>query len=132
MSARLYRVIFPVTDIDKAVTFYAALFQMPGERVSPGRHYFNLGGTILAVYDPVADGDPLGEGWRHHPNQYIYIGVDNLEGALRRARRAGAGVSDEGIQTMPWGERVFYAKDPLGNPICLVDDKTLFTGSEAV
>jgi hypothetical protein len=30
---------------------------------------------------------------------------------------------------MPWGERLFYAKDPSGNPICFVDEGTLFTGS---
>lgn len=33
------------------------------------------------------------------------------------------------IATMPWGERIFYAKDPFGNPIAFVDQTTLFTGS---
>jgi len=28
----------------------------------------------------------------------------------------------------PWGERSFYAVDPFGNPLCFVDQKTLFTG----
>lgn len=128
MQTKLYRVILPVTDIESSAEFYAALFELPGERVSPGRHYFDLGGTILAVYDPVADGDELGEGWRHHPNQYIYLGVDDLDGALERARDLGAVLVGDGIESMPWGERLFYARDPSGNPICLVDDKTLFTG----
>ena len=101
---------------------------MPGERISPGRHYFNLGGTILAVYDPAADGDPVGGGWRPHPNQYIYIGVADLEGAFDRARQAGATLLTGEIETMPWGERVIYAQDPFGNPVCLVDDRTLFMG----
>lgn len=129
MSPKLYRVILPVTDIAKAERFYAALFQFPGERISAGRHYFNLGGTILAVYDPVADGDALDGGWKHHENQFIYIGVRDLEAALERATRAGASLLSDRIQTMPWGERLFYARDPFQNPICLVDDQTLFMGS---
>lgn len=129
MSPRLYRVILPVTDIASAAKFYADLFQLPGERISPGRHYFNLGGTILAVYDPTADGDPLDEGWKHHKNQYIYIGVRDLEAAFERVKQGGATLVSEKIKTMPWGERLFYARDPFQNPICLVDEQTLFMGS---
>jgi uncharacterized glyoxalase superfamily protein PhnB len=95
--------------------------------VSPGRHYFDCGGTILACYDPVADGDGLGEGWRHHALQYLYFAVPDLEETLGRARAAGAAIDSE-IETMPWGERLFYAKDPFGNPISFVDERTLFTG----
>ncbi len=127
MPSRLYRVILPVTNIAQAATFYATLFQQAGERISPGRHYFDLGGTILAVYDPVADGDPLNQGWRHHQNQYIYVAVEDIHEAFLRAERAGATVLTE-VATMPWGERLFYARDPFDNPICLVDDQTLFTG----
>jgi hypothetical protein len=32
------------------------------------------------------------------------------------------------IALRPWGERSFYAKDPFGNPICFVDEQTVFTG----
>ena len=87
MAPRLYRVILPVRDIDGSAAFYAALFDLPGERVSPGRHYFDLGGTILAVYSPTADGDEEGT-WTHHPNQYVYFGVADLERAHTRARVA--------------------------------------------
>lgn len=131
MPIKLYRVIQPVTDIAQAERFYATLVGAPGERVSPGRHYFDLGGTILAVYDPAADGDELGEGWRHHPNQYIYMAVADLEAAVERAIEAGASPLGGGIQAMPWGERLFYARDPFGNPICLVDESTVFTGGAA-
>jgi uncharacterized glyoxalase superfamily protein PhnB len=104
---------------------------MPGERISPGRHYFNLSGTILAVYDPVADGDSFDEGWKHHPNQYIYIGVGDLEAAFERAKQASATLLSKQIETMPWGERLFYAHDPFKNPICIVDDTTLFLGTNS-
>jgi len=65
MAMQLYRVIQPVTDIEAAARFYSAVLETPGERVSPGRHYFACGGTILACYDPVADTDEIGQGWRH-------------------------------------------------------------------
>jgi hypothetical protein len=29
---------------------------------------------------------------------------------------------------MPWGERMFHSRNPLGSRICFVDEKTLFTG----
>jgi len=35
---------------------------------------------------------------------------------------------DDSIEAMPWGERLFYATDPWGNPICFVDSVTVFTG----
>lgn len=130
MSTRLFRVILPVSDIEEAERAYEQLLDIPGERVSPGRHYFNLGGVILALYDPRADGDALGEGWKHHSNQYIYIAVEDLEAALGRARKAGFSELTP-IATMPWGERLFYAVDPSGNPISVVDALTLFLGSKS-
>jgi hypothetical protein len=57
MDAKLYRVIIQVSDIEAAVTFYSQVFEQAGERVSPGRHYFNCDGVILACVDPAADGD---------------------------------------------------------------------------
>ena len=126
---RLYRVILPVTNIERAALIYGGLLQQPGERVSPGRHYFNCGGTILACYDPVADGDGLKGGWKHHPEQYIYFAVPDLENRLQLAREAGCTILDGGIQQMPWGERMFWAQDPFGNPISFVDETQLFMGS---
>lgn len=29
---------------------------------------------------------------------------------------------------MPWGERMFYAKDVFGSPVSFVDERTIFTG----
>jgi GNAT superfamily N-acetyltransferase/predicted enzyme related to lactoylglutathione lyase len=128
MSAiRLYRVILPVGDIGEAARFYGAVLGTPGERVSPGRHYFTCGSTILACYDPAADGDPPGEGWRFHDHQYLYFAVPDLEAVRERVAGAG-GVDPTPIATMPWGERLFYAGDPFGGRVCFVDETTLFTG----
>lgn len=129
-AMQLYRIILPVSDIDRAERFYAEVTGMAGERVSPGRHYFDLGGTILALYDPIADGDEsLGSHHQPHPNQYIYLATSDLPGAVERAVRAGAPASADGIQNMPWGERLYYTLDPFGNPLCIVDENTLFRGS---
>jgi len=128
MSVQLYRVIHPVTDIEVAAQFFSTVLGSEGERVSPGRHYFECGGTILACYDPAADGDDSGGGWSHHPNQYVYFAVNDLDATCKLIAEAGGEITAD-IETMPWGERIFYAKDPFGNPISFVDQSTLFTGS---
>ena len=61
MTTNLYRVIHPVKDIEIAARFYSEVLDASGERISPGRHYFDCEGTILACYDPIADGDAEGE-----------------------------------------------------------------------
>lgn len=126
---KLYRIIFPVNDIEKAASFYTDILGKQGQRVSPGRHYFDLDGTILACYDPIADGDEIQNQWVFHENQYIYIATDNLETVHQKfIESSEIKYVDKQINTMPWGERLFYANDPFGNPICFVDRKTVFTG----
>ncbi len=134
MSARLFRVILLVGDIERAAAFYAAVLGTAGRRVSPGRHYFDCGGTILACLDPRAEGDASPA----TPNpEWLYFAVEDLEGAFARCLQAGARpepgeVHDAPageIAVRPWGERSFYARDPFGNPICFVDARTVFTGA---
>jgi len=125
MRPKLFRVILPVTDIDHAATFYGALLDMVGRRVSPGRHYFDCDGTILACYDPRADGD--GHDASANPD-HLYFSVTDLEGAYNRACRLEMGWLEDSIKTRPWGERSFYARDPFGNKICFVDERTAFRG----
>jgi predicted enzyme related to lactoylglutathione lyase len=124
---KLYRIILPVSDIERAAAFYSAVLGEAGQRVSPGRHYFECGGTILACYEPGADGDKPNKDWRFHPMQYLYFAVPDLESVLARVQEAG-GKIDEGIATMPWGERTFYAQDPFGSLISFVDERTVFSG----
>src|SRR5687768_17069505 len=104
-TVRLFRVIVPVGDIERATRFYQTLFAVAGRRVSPGRHYFDCGATILACYDPRADGDDFDA----RPNQeHPYFAAENFEGVLERARGSGCGRLDDRIETRPWGERSFY------------------------
>ena len=133
--ARLYRVLVPVGDIEAAKDFYAAVLGEPGRRVSPGRHYFDCEGTILACFDPGAEGD--GRAARPNP-ECIYLAVADLEATCQACKDAGASF-DEGsppgvgplgsIARRPWGEESFYVRDPFGNPVCFVRRDTVFTGT---
>ena len=134
-DVRLFRVILPVADIAAAAEFYSALLAQPGFRVSPGRHYFRVGAVTLAVYDPRADGDSS----TPRPNfDHVYFAVDDIESAFRRAEQVGGLSAEIGdgnlpmgkIERRPWGERSFYMRDPFGNPLCFVDEKTLFTAQK--
>ena len=129
---RIFRIIMPVADVARAAPFYGTLLDQPGMRVSPGRHYFECGGVILALYDPRADGDARDP----RPNfEHVYFAVHDLESSYERARRLGGIATERGdgnlpmgeIARRPWGERSFYMHDPFGNPICFVDETTLFT-----
>lgn len=128
----LYRIILPVRDIDEAERFYTAVLQDPGRRVSGGRHYFGGGGSagaVLACYSPGDDGDAssYGESWQQHPLQYLYFSVEDLDAARDRCVSAGAREVTS-IASMPWGETLFYAVDPFGNPIAFVRAGTEFVG----
>ena len=126
MEPSLFRVILPVSDIDEAAACYGRLLGIPGVRVWQNRHYFHCGGAILACVQPPESGE-LGP---FAPNpQHIYFAVGDLEAVHRRAAAAGCRDVTE-IERQAWGERSFYAHDPFGNPICMVDSGTLFTGLE--
>jgi catechol 2,3-dioxygenase-like lactoylglutathione lyase family enzyme len=129
-------VILPIADIDAGAAFYGTLLAQPGMRVSPGRHYFQCGGVVLALYNPAADGDAT----QPRPNfEHVYFAVDDLDAVYARAVQVG-GLSQKtgddrlpmgAIVQRPWGERSFYMHDPFGNPLCFVDESTLFTGNRA-
>jgi uncharacterized glyoxalase superfamily protein PhnB len=126
-SAKLFRVILPVTNIDEAAAYYAAVLDTPGRRISPGRHYFSCGQCILACFDPRADGDS----WDAKPNpEHIYFAVDNLQEYFRRVSDQTKGSISRPIETQPWGEKSFYSADPFGNKLCFVDAATTFTGEQ--
>ena len=130
---KLYRVILPTGDLGRSVGYFSRVLDMPGERVSDERHYFDCGGVILACVVPLS-------AEQAHPNSdHLYFAVSDLEATYSRAEEAaaeGLGAIVEGkmgdIAERPWGERSFYANDPFGNPVCFVDERTLFTGGRFV
>ena len=120
MPARLVRVTLPVGDIERATTFYGRVLHSPGRRVSAGVHQFQCGAAALVCRDPRAEG----EGRDAAPNtEPVWLAVPDLENHFARTRTAGCreiGV----IETAPSGERWFRARDPFGNPVCFVEEKT--------
>lgn len=124
-SIRLFRIIIPVSNIEVAATYYSAVLEQPGKRVSPGRHYFGCGSVILACFDPRSDGDP----WDAKPNpDHVYFAVDDLDACYKRVSGRPNGSILRPVETQPWGERSFYCADPFGNKLCFVDGPTVFTG----
>lgn len=126
---KLFRVVIPVPEMERAISFYRAVLGQDGTAVDPTRYYLDCGATILVLADPSAHG----RSFLANP-ELVYFAVSDLESAFQRAQVAGAAASPDdevgwGIQTRPWGERSFYIRDPFGNPLCFVDEKTLFTGA---
>ncbi len=126
MTAKLFRVVIPVRDVERGAAFYSVLLDDPGERVSDNRHYFDCGGVILACVEPREPGREF----RPNPD-HVDLAVADLDAAFERARRAGCNRLDDAIATQHWGERSFFLRDPFDNPIHIVDEKTMFTGGQA-
>ena len=127
----LYRIIFQVSDLDRAEEFYGQLLGDPGRRIPrASRHYIDCGPVILALVDVTSEGDQP----KPIPDN-IYFAVKNLDEIHKRAKGLNClshedvhGDSAGEIVKRPWGERSFYALDPWGNKLCFVDETTLFTG----
>jgi catechol 2,3-dioxygenase-like lactoylglutathione lyase family enzyme len=122
---RLFRIILPVSDGERAVGFYSRLLGLEGRSVGGGRHYFDCGPVILALLETRKPIDP----------ENLFFAVADLEEVHARAREMGClsedlvhGASAGEILDRPWGERSFYAVDPSGHQICFVDETTLYTG----
>jgi uncharacterized glyoxalase superfamily protein PhnB len=124
-GARVFRLIQPVDDIETAVAFYARVFDDPGERIALNRHYFTCGGVVLACVEaPPEHRSPRPE----RDPRIVYVAVDDVEASFERVRAAGPRWVDDTIATQFWGERSFYADDPFGNPLCFVQEDTLYLG----
>ncbi len=101
VAIRIFRLILPVADIDRAARFYGSLLGQAGMRVSHGRHYLECGGVILALYDPRADGDS-GE---VRPNfDHVYFAVSDLDAVHDRAKEVGGISENVGDGNLPMGQ----------------------------
>ncbi|MDQ0464710.1 putative enzyme related to lactoylglutathione lyase [Caulobacter ginsengisoli] len=122
----LFRLNIEVGDLERAAAFYEELLGQPGRRQAGARCYFQAGAVTLQV---VQTPEPV------RLPKALYFSVGDLDGTHRRAAALGC-LSAEAVHgapagspvVRPWGERSFYCDDPWGNPLCFVEDGTIYAG----
>jgi hypothetical protein len=126
---KFFRLNIEVADLPEAVRFYTELLNAECRRQAGSRCYFECGPVTLQVVDVSSDRPP------HPAAKALYFTVVNLEAAYARARALGClsreNVHDApggGIVVRPWGERSFYVEDPWKNPLCFVEEGTVYKG----
>ncbi|MGA8617655.1 MAG: VOC family protein [Candidatus Sulfotelmatobacter sp.] len=126
---QFFRLNVEVGDLDAATSFYAKLLDVHGRKQPGHRCYFDCGPVALQVLDVSSHSLP------HPAAKALYFTVKNLEAAFDRAKGLSCLSREEvhdapggGIVVRPWGERSFYAEDPWGNPLCFVEEGTVYTG----
>ena len=126
---QFFRLNVEVADLGAATSFYTRLLGVEG-RNQPGRRcYFECGPVTLQVVDVSSVHPP------HPAAKSLYFTVRNLEAAFERAQALGCLKREEvhdaaggAIVVRPWGERSFYVQDPWANPLCFVEEGTVYTG----
>ena len=128
-TPNLFRINLEVGNIDQAAQFYSTLFGIEGRKQAGSRCYFNCGAVTLQVVDVSSSGKP------HPAAKALYFTVKDLDAVFERAKTLGClsledvhGVSGGVISVRPWGERSFYAEDKWENPLCFVEDWTIYPG----
>ena len=126
---KFFRLNVEVGDLPKAIDFYTTLLAIEGRKQAGSRCYFQAGPVTLQVVDVSSAGTP------HPAAKALYFTVRDLDAAFSRARDLGClsreNVHDApggGIVVRPWGERSFYAVDPWSNPLCFVEEDTVYAG----
>lgn len=126
---QFFRLSVEVGDLEAGAKFYTRLLDVQGRKQAGARCYFQCGAVTLSVLDVSSSGRP------HPAAKALYFTVRDLEAAFARAKALGC-LSREtvhdapggGIVVRPWGERSFYVEDPWGNPLCFVEEGTVYGG----
>jgi catechol 2,3-dioxygenase-like lactoylglutathione lyase family enzyme len=126
---QFFRMTVEVDDLDQATAFYTKLLGVEGRKQAGSRCYFNCGPVTVCVLDVSRSHQP------HPAPKALYFTVKDLEAAFDRARALGCLSAEDvhdaaggGIVVRPWGERSFYVEDPWNNPLCFVEEGTVYTG----
>ena len=125
-TPRLFRLNVEVGDIDRAAAFYSELLGLEARPQMGSRVYLNAGAVTLQVVQVPAP---------HPAAKALYFAVRDLDALHARAAALGC-LSSEAVHGMPagqpivrpWGERSFYADDPWSNPLCFVEEGTVYEG----
>lgn len=126
---QFFRLNIEVGDLNSAISFYTRLLGIEGRKQAGSRCYFHCGPVTLQVLDVSSSREP------HPAAKALYFTVNDLESVFERARDleclSRESVHDApggGIVVRPWGERSFYVEDPWKNPLCFVEEGTVYTG----
>ena len=126
---QFFRLNIEVGDLSSAISFYTRLLGVEGRKQAGSRCYFECGPVTLQVLDVSSTHEP------HPAAKALYFTVNDLEAAFERAKAlqclSPEDVHDApggGIVVLPWGERSFYALDPWKNPLCFVEEGTVYAG----
>jgi catechol-2,3-dioxygenase len=125
----LFRLNIEVGNLDEAATFYGTLLGLDPRRQAGSRCYFTCGSVTLQVVDVSSVSTP------HPAAKALYFVVKNLDAIHARASALKAlsrddvhGAGGGAISVRPWGERSFYAEDKWANPLCFVEEGTIYPG----
>ena len=128
-APNLFRLNIEVGDLKSAISFYTKLLGVEGRKQAGSRCYFDCGPVTLQVLDVSSVSHP------HHAAKALYFTVNDLEAVYERAKAlrclSSGQVHDApggGIVVRPWGERSFYVEDPWKNPLCFVEEGTVYRG----
>ena len=126
---RFFRLNIEVGNLDEADEFYSNLLGIEGRRQAGARCYFTCGPVTLQVVDVSSASEP------HPAAKALYFTVKDLDAIFERAKALEClskenvhGVSGGEISVKPWGERSFYAQDKWSNPLCFVEEGTVYPG----
>lgn len=126
---QFFRLNVEVGDLNSAISFYAKLLGIEGRKQAGSRCYFDCGPVTLQVLDVSSVRQP------HTSPKALYFTVSDLEAVYERANQLRCVSREEvhdapggGIVVRPWGERSFYVEDPWKNPLCFVEEGTVYTG----
>ena len=126
---QFFRLNIEVGDLTAAISFYTNLLGILGRQQAGSRCYFDCGPVTLQVLDVSSLRQP------QPAAKALYFTVDDLEAAYERAkvlqclsREEIHDVESGGIAVRPWGERSFYMEDPWKNPLCFVEEGTVYIG----
>jgi predicted enzyme related to lactoylglutathione lyase len=112
MILGLRTVIYHVTDLEKAKSWYSSVLGQPPYFDQPFYVGYSVAGFELGL---IPDGTP-GPG-----GTVAYWGVANADAAVQRLQSLGATVK-EGVQDVGEGIRVAVVSDPFGNSFGVIEN----------
>ena len=123
---QFFRLNIEVGNLDEAIAFYSKLLDVEGRKQPGSRVYYECGPATLQVVQVKSP---------HTAAKALYFTVNDLDAIFERAKELGSLSAETvhdapggGIVVRPWGERSFYSEDPWGNPLCFVEEGTVYTG----